>query len=134
MDARERSLNIAFISNYVGGIFLAGLSVAIFVGWHDYFGTMFGFGILTTSFFLLTVARVKLEDGHLTYQRWWRKHSVPCSEIVACGEDTMFGYVRLRRYVFPWGRIYFARAQSSDSLLGWDKHLVSAIREKTHGR
>jgi hypothetical protein len=133
MNAHERSLKIGFINNYVGGIFLIGLSVVIFLDVRSYVTDALGFGVLVVATFLLTVARVKLEGEHLTYQRWWRKHSVPCSEIVACGEDTMFGYVRFRRYVFPWGRIYFARAQSSNQLFGWDKQLVSAIRDKANG-
>ena len=36
--------------------------------------------------------------------------AAPYDEIADCGAVWIFGYLRLRRFVFPWGRLYFVLA------------------------
>jgi len=54
----------------------------------------------------------------------------PYSEILECDESWVFGYVKCRSYVFPWGKLYFVRGYANDSLLGWDKNTISSICKK----
>jgi hypothetical protein len=84
------------------------------------------------GFLFFSVARVRLEDDVLRYGRWYLWQAVSYSEITDCGESGILGYIRLRHYVFPLGRIYFARSYSSDSFFGLDKEMISSIRSRAN--
>jgi hypothetical protein len=134
MDARERSLKNAALGKYLNGFASCGLGLSLpFLSTkHPYIASFIGVGLLILGCFFLTIARVRVEGKALQYQRWSRWHSIPYSEIVECGEDGEYGYVKTRQYIFPWGSLYFLRPHSSDSLFGWDKETIKAIRTKAN--
>jgi hypothetical protein len=131
MAAYETSLkNAVLLLKYGFGLFFCLFGLAFFNLQHPY-GTGFiclGFIILGT--FFLSVARVKPEREVLKYRNWFRWHTVSYSEILDCGESWVFGYIKCRRYLFPWGKIYFARGNADDSLFGLDKKIISSIRDR----
>jgi hypothetical protein len=73
------------------------------------------------------VARVKPEAEVLKYRAWFRWHAIPYPDIVDCGESWVFGYVKGRSFLLPWGKFYFVRGYADDSLFGRDKKVVSSI-------
>ena len=133
MGARENSLNSAihvFKYGFAPGFSAFGL--AFFNREHPYTTGVISLTFFIAATFFLSVARIRLEDNEIKYRRWFHWHGVQYSEIRECGESWVFGYIRARKYAFPWGRIYFARPYSSYSLFGWDKEIISTIRAKTH--
>jgi len=121
----------AFFPSAMGVVFCT-LGFFLFSREHPYASFFISAGFFVLGFLFLSVARVKLEADALKYRRWFLWQAVSYSEITDCGESGIFGYIRLRRYVFPLGRIYFARPYSSDSLFGLDKEMISSIRSKAN--
>jgi hypothetical protein len=129
MGARETSLNnAAFVFKYALGFWFCGVGLFLFNSKHPYTSGFISLGFFILGLFFLSVVRVKPEKDVVRYRRWFRLHAVSYSEIRECGESWVYGYIRPRQYVFPWGRLYFVRPHSSDSLFGWDKELITAIR------
>ena len=88
--------------------------------------------LLVGGLFLTTIATVRPEGNVLRYRRFlftpWQ--SIAYSEIRECGSDWVLGYLKLRRFAFPWGRLYFFRPFapfSGHSTLGWDNELIELI-------
>jgi hypothetical protein len=133
MGASERSLNNAlFVFKFGFGLFSCWSGLFLFNRQHPLATGIISLGFIVAGIFFLSVARVKPEGNVLKYRRWFRWKAIPFSEIRECGEFWVFGYVRISRYVLPWGSIYFARANSSDSLFGLDKEVISTIRSRAH--
>jgi hypothetical protein len=133
MGVRETSLNNAtFVHKYGFGLGFCGMAVFLFNREHPYGTGFVCLGFFMLGAFFLSVGRVQPEKNALKYRRWFRWHAVSYSEILECGESWVYGYIRLRHYVFPWGSIYFVRANASDSLFGLDKEVISSIRSKAH--
>jgi hypothetical protein len=131
MGARETSLNsAAFLFKYGFGLGFCGMGLFLFNREHPYASVSISLGFFILGFFFLSVARVKPEKEVVKYRRWFRWHAVSYSEIRECGESWVYGYIKLRQYVFPWGTIYFVRPYSSDSLFGWDTEIISTIRRR----
>ncbi len=133
MGASETSLNsAALVFKYYFGLGFCALAMFLFNRQHPYGTGVICLGFFILGTFFLSVARVRLEGTEIEYRRWFRWHAVSYSEIRECGESWVFGSIKFRQYVFPWGRIYFVRPYSSDSLFGWDKEIISTIRSKAH--
>jgi hypothetical protein len=132
MDARDTSIKTAASAiRWFGFLsFAFGLSLWVTFNTYPYVTAALNLGLVAWGFFFFTVKRVKTEEIVLKCRRWSRWHSVPYSEIVECGADWMYRYIRLRRYIFPWGKIYFLRPHSSDSLFAWDQQTINTIRAK----
>jgi|SRR5579872_439162 len=133
MVASERSLNNAlFVFKFGFGLFFCWFGLFTFNYKHPVGTGIVSLGLMVVGIFFLSVARVKPEGNALKYRRWFHWKAIPYSEIRECGESWVFGYVKIRRYVLPWGSIFFARANSSDSLFGLDKEVISTIRSRAH--
>ncbi len=131
MAAREASLNNAlFVSKYGFGVFFCLFGLLLFNKQHPYGTGFICLGFIILGAFFLSVARVKPEKEVLKYRIWFRWHTVSYSEILECDATWVFGYIKIRRYLLPWGKIYFARPQAADSLFGWDKEIISSIRSR----
>lgn len=131
MNAREKSLNTAiYVFKYGFALALIAFGLASFNRSHPYGTGVFCIFFFVGATFFLSVVRITLEGNEIRYRRWLRSHRVPYSEIRECGEFWVFGYIRPREYAFPWGRIYFARPYSSNSLFGWDNEIISIIRSR----
>jgi hypothetical protein len=131
MGARESSLNNALlVYKYGFGLGFCGFGIFFFTVAHPLASGVTTLGFIAIGSFFLTVARVKLEQGGIEYRRLLRWHPIAYSEVRDCGESWVFGYIRPHRYAFPWGNIYFARPNSSDSLFGLDREIIVSIRSK----
>lgn len=96
-----------FVSKYYGPIILL-ISTHIFWSHGFHWGQLiFLIPIFTAILFLSSLAVLEIPDGKLRYRRLFSWSRVPYDEIVDCGTVWIFGYLRLRRFVFPWGRLYF---------------------------
>src|SRR5271156_516348 len=124
MRARETSLNLAFFHSKLFGLFFCGDGLLLFSRKHLFETVLISLGFFILGYFFLSVVRVKPERAVVKYQRWIRWHAVPYSDIRECSESWVYGYMRLSHYAFPWGRIYFARPYSADSLFRLDKEMI----------
>jgi hypothetical protein len=133
MNASEDSVKGAtFVFKYAFGLSFYGMGLLLFNREHRYASALISLPFFILGFFFLTVARLKVETAGVKYRRWFRWRAVSYSEICDCGESWVYGYIRTRQYVLPWGRIYFVRPHSSDSFFGWDKEVISVVRVKAH--
>jgi hypothetical protein len=87
---------------------LVGVAFRIFrntlLGW----GGLLVFPIVLAVLFLLLLAVVHVRDGKLQYKRFLKWTTIDRNEIVSVGRAGPFiGYMRLNRFTFPWGRLYF---------------------------
>src|SRR4051812_46619506 len=63
---------------------------------------------LLAAFFFASLAVVELHDEKLRYRRFLRWIEVPREQIISGGTvwPPFIGYIRLKGYALPWGRIY----------------------------
>jgi hypothetical protein len=128
MAAYETSLkNAVFVFKYGFGFFLFLFGLAVFNKQHPYGTGFICLGFIILGLFFLSVARVSPEREVVKYRNWFRWRTVSYSEIQDCGESWVFGYIKCRRYLFPWGKIYFVRGYADDSFFGLDKKIISSI-------
>jgi hypothetical protein len=133
MGARENSLkNATYVFKYGFGLGACGFGLALFNRQHAYATGFICFIFLALGAFFLSATRIELESEKVKYRRWIRWHSLAYSQIMDCGESWVYGYIRPRRFAFPWGKIYFLRPNASDSLFGLDKEMISTIRSKAN--
>jgi hypothetical protein len=131
MAAYETSLKSAgFLLKYGFGLFPFLFGLAIFNKQHPYGTGFICLGFIILGLFFLSVARVRPEREVVKYRNWFRWRTVSYSEIQDCGESWVLGYIKCRRYLFPWGKIYFVRGSADDSLFGLDKKVISSIRNR----
>ena len=64
---------------------------------------------LLVAAFYLSLAVVRLDNGVLRYQRFLAWTVLPRDEVLSSGVawHPFIGYIRPKRLVFPWGRLYF---------------------------
>lgn len=74
-----------------------------------------GVPVVALAMFMTTLAAVH-DDGRQTYvKRWWAApRRIPGKDVLGNDESALegIGRLRLRRFVLPWGRIYFVREWS----------------------
>ena len=65
------------------------------------------FGML----FYASLAVLQIPDGNIRYRRLFKWRKISFEEIVSCGASFWLpgpiGYIRLSRFVLPWGRLLF---------------------------
>jgi hypothetical protein len=130
MSAYETSLKNSIFHAYPMGLIFCLFGVLFFTTERPFASGCITLVFVLIGTFFLSVARVKPETEVLKYRVWFRWHSLPYSEVVDCGESWVFGYVKGRSFLSPWGKIYFARGYADDSLFGLDKKVISSLRKK----
>lgn len=70
---------------------------------------------LLAAWFLVTLAIVQVRGGTLRYRRLFTWTNLEFPEVLASGQRWGLGYVRLKRFVFPWGRLYFVLDRNLNS-------------------
>jgi len=90
-----------------------GILVEDFPTWRIVFASPF----FLAGLFQVSIAILELRDGVLRYKRFLSWTTIHENEIVAAGIlwHPFIGYIRLNRYVFPWGRLYFALDKNTES-------------------
>lgn len=130
MGAYETSLKSSLFHAYAMGLFFCLFGAFLFTKERPYASGCISLVFILIGTFFLSVALVKPESEVLKYRIWFHWHSIPYSEITDCGESWIFGYVKGRAFLRPWGKIYFARGYADDSLFRLDKKVISSIRKK----
>jgi len=105
------------------GVFLVALWVVLFTPTHPYSSGLISLAFVILGTFFLTVAHVRPEREVLKYKIWFWRRAIPYHEILECDESWVFGYVKCRSYLFPWGKLYFVRGYADDTLFGWDRKI-----------
>jgi hypothetical protein len=119
-----------FVSKYYAPILLL---VSTYIFWSDGFRwgqLVFYIPIFTAMLFLSTLAVLEIPDGRIRYRRLFGWTRIPYDEIVDCGVVWVFGYLRLKRFVFPWGRLYFVLDQNQKLFGRGDYLLLRYIQER----
>ncbi|MGO4883238.1 MAG: hypothetical protein ACLP59_20820 [Bryobacteraceae bacterium] len=95
-------------AKYYFGIFLLIVSGLVSNWWRDW-GLLLGLPLAVAGFFQLSLATVEVRDGVLRYRRFVKWTIIPPADVVSCGVlmEPITGYIKLRRSVPPWARLYF---------------------------
>jgi hypothetical protein len=86
--------------------------------------------------FMNTLADVHDAGHRLRIKRWWKSMDVPKREITRIGPSFLdgIGVIEFRRFVFPWGRIYFVAEWSNVESADAEPGKTSSTDERTpHG-
>jgi hypothetical protein len=130
MGAYEASQKNSLVGCYGMGFFLWLFGFVLFTPTHPYASGFIGLAFIILGTFFLTVAHVRPEGEVLKYKIWFWRRAIPYHEILECDESWVFGYVKCRSYLFPWGKLYFVRGYADDRLFGWDRKLIASIRDR----
>lgn len=105
---RSRASNLFLVR--IGGPLLL-VMIAILLFGKDYPTLRFlpAVPLLLAALLGTTVANVEVSDSGIRYRRLARWTTVPKKELVSARSELpgLVGSLQLRRYVFPWGRLYF---------------------------
>jgi hypothetical protein len=76
-----------------------------FLTWRFLFASPF----IIAALFGASIAILEVRDGVLRYRRFFTWTTIRDDEMVAAGViwPPFIGYLRLNRFIFPWGRVYF---------------------------
>src|SRR5690242_6287356 len=105
---RSSRNNMFLLKVWMPLVFVVG-SVGVF--WGDLFTRSFLFALpfLIFAVFGASLAIVRVRDGVVSYRRLFRWTRIPKDAIVSArvAWPPSIGSIRLDRYLFPWGRLYF---------------------------
>jgi hypothetical protein len=81
--------------------------------------------------FYASLAVLQIPDGTIRYRRLLQWQRLPYDEVVECGVSIFgIGYLRLKRFHFPWGKLYFV-LDANDRLFGRGTHpLLHYIQDR----
>jgi hypothetical protein len=123
-----------FVLKYYAPVILFG---GVFVFWSVGFRwaqLIVPFPLVLGILFYASLAVLQIPDGTIRYRRLLRWRSLPYDEIAGCGISWGgVGYLRLNRFLFPWGKLYFVLDQN-DKLFKRGTHpLLRYIQERVKG-
>jgi hypothetical protein len=112
--------------------FMTALAAALFArDLAAYPANLIPFGLLVFwALFLFTAAEVKAHEKTLEYRRFWAWKQISYDQIGQCAASWIpgLGYVRLGRFVPPWGKLYFVTARPAFG--GSPRELMEFINER----
>lgn len=87
---------------------------------------------LVAAFFFLSVADLKVADGVLRYRRFLKWMPIESGEVRSSGVawPGVIGYIRLHRYLVPWGKLYFVLDEPP--LRGGNSALLACLESRKH--
>ena len=100
------------------------------VGFHSV-QLLFLIPLFVMSLFHLSLAEVEVSSEGIRYRRLSGCGAVSFDEVVNCGVSKVrmeVGYIRLKRFVSPWGKLYFILDDSHSK----DTDIIGFIRERIH--
>jgi len=112
---RSKPTNV-FLAKFWGPLLCAGGPLLVFG--EDFLTWQFllAFPFLMGALFGASLAILEVRGGVLRYRRLLRWTTIPEDEIVGARVEwpPVLGSIRLKRFLFPWGRLYFVLDASSD--------------------
>jgi hypothetical protein len=95
------------------------IAASVLVFGEDFLTTRFLLAIplLIAALFGVSLAILEVRDGVLRYRRLFKWATIPADEIVGARLEwpPVIGSIRLKRFLFPWGRLYFILDKSTES-------------------
>jgi hypothetical protein len=81
---------------------------------------LFALPVFPILVFMVSLAEVHDEGEQIRVKMWWKFTHIPKRDILSTGNSFLdgIGVLRLRRFMFPWGRIYFVHEWSTIPLQG----------------
>lgn len=78
---------------------------------------LFAAPLIVAALFGASIATLEVRNGLIRFRRFLRWTAITDEDIESAGVvwPPLFGYLSLNRYVFPWGRIYFALDENLNS-------------------
>jgi hypothetical protein len=117
--------------------------IIFFLGTFIFYKVQFRWGqlfilipLLLGFLFHASLAILQVPDGNIRYRRLFRWIQLPFDKIVGCGVlwGGGVGYIRLNRFVWPWGRLYFV-LDANEKIFGrGDYPLLRFIQEHMKGK
>lgn len=125
---------MAFLCKYLTGgiVFVAAVFMA--EGLFRYPARIpFVIALVLVGLFFVTATEVWAREDALKYRRFLFWREIPYEQIVRCDNSwsPWCGYLKLNRFVPPWGKIYFVKARPGFS--GDPKELISLINLRRAG-
>lgn len=112
---RSQPTNI-FLAKFWGPLICIGATLGIFG--EDFFSWRFLFAspFIIAALFGASIAILEVRNGVLRYRRFFKWTTIRDDEIVAAGVvwHPFIGHLCLNRFIFPWGRVYFALDENLD--------------------
>src|SRR5258707_4808540 len=119
MTLRSRRTNV-FLTNVWAPILCILFAMVVGRGYDGFLGRNFFLAcpFLVFALFCFSIARVEVRDGVLRYRRLLEWRTIPRDEILEARVEwaPFIGSVRLKKFLFPWGRLYFALDANSNSI------------------
>ena len=80
--------------------------------------------------FNASLAVLQIPDGSIRFRRWFKWKRLAYDEIVGCGIlGGGIGSIRLKRFLLPWGRLYFV-LDANEKPFGRGNHPLLRFIEK----
>src|SRR5215475_14135173 len=89
--------------------------------------------LILAILFCASLAVLEIPDGTVRYRRLFRWTTVPYDEIVESGTSWAvagIAYLRLKRFVFPWGKLYFVLDRNEKVFGGGAYPLLRYIQKR----
>ena len=101
--------NNVWVGKVWGPVLCVGISVALFADEFSFRNFLLAAPLLIFALFGASLAIVELRDGVLRYRRLITWTILRKDEIVSARVEcsSLVGSIRLKRFLFPWGRLYF---------------------------
>lgn len=113
---RSQPRNV-FLTKFLGPLLCVGGSLLVFG--EDFPSRRFVLAIpfLIAAFFGASLAILEVRGGSLRYRRLFKWTTIDEDQIVGARIEwpPVIGSVRLRRFLFPWGRLYFVLEKNTES-------------------
>ena len=106
---RSRPTNV-YLAKFFGPLILMVPALGIFVQDFGSWRILLTLPFVIAAVFAVSIAILEVRNGGLRYKRFLRWRPIQEGEIVTAGVmwNGFIGYLQLRRFVPPWGRLYFA--------------------------
>jgi len=124
-----------FVLKYYAPLILFGSTFVFWSGGFRWAQLILLVPLIFGIFFYASLAVLEIPDGMVRYRRLFRWRRVTYEEIVEPGTSWHFGiaYLRLKRFVFPWGKLYFVLDQN-EKLFGRGAYpLLRYIQKRVDG-
>ena len=122
-----------FVLNYYAPIILFGGTLVFWSVGFRWAQLIVLVPLILGMLFYTSLAVLQIPDGTIRYRRLHRWRKLTYDEVVECGISwgiSGIGYVRLKRFLFPWGKLYFVLDQN-EKLFGRGIHpLLRYIQER----
>jgi len=113
----QSHLEVAVWVKYVLPVMLLGGTLLIFgknaLTWRFFFVVP----SILLAFFFFSLAVIRVSDGTVWYKQFFEWTAIDTNEVVDSGQvwAGVIGYIRLKRFVRPWGKLYIVLDESSSS-------------------